>query len=542
MRRRAAGIAIGLTLAACSGALDAIEAPSRDLSSTPGQTGSPGTSPPAGGPVDGMTRAPLDCAAAPLDPGPSPLQLLTREQYVNTLRDLFGGDGDVTGMLDGVPLPSAFGLQQPDVSQVELEGFQKAAAQVAQKVVAHALATVAPCKTQDRACARDFVARFAAIAYRAPLDEADVQRHLALYDAGARVDHAHGIELTLRGMLQSPRFLYRVELGTKQQEGAKAVLLSDYELAARLSYVFLKSLPDAALREAASQGQLHTRAQLLAQVDRLLRTDPGKLALREFLEALVHLPTLSGLVKDEVMFPDWQPDALAEQARAFFDRVLAEQDGTVSALLTSHAARSDGQGAGLMTLPAVLALHAKADESSPIYRGKFVREVLLCMQLPGPPADIPKAPEVDASSSTRERLRQHEVDPACSGCHRLLDPIGFGLEHFDAVGNYRQDDGGKSVDARGELFSTQDANGKFDGAAELGARLAASAQVQECVARQWFRFALGRFEQPVDACTVRALSETFAAAQGSLHALPRAIVESDAFLYRRPVEPNLETP
>ncbi|MET0283074.1 MAG: DUF1588 domain-containing protein, partial [Polyangiales bacterium] len=350
------------------------------------------------------------------------------------------------------------------------------------------------------------------------------------------------IELTLRGMLQSPRFLYRVELGGPERIGDQAVRLSDYELAARLSYVFLKSLPDSTLREAASQGQLHTREQLLAQVDRLLKSDKGKRALREFLEALVHLPSLNGLVKDQVMFPDWTPGPLAEQARAFFDRVLDEQDGTVSALLTSSFARGDGQGAGLMTLPAVLALNAKADESSPIYRGKFVREVLLCMQLPGPPADIPKAPEVDATSSTRERLRQHEVDPACSGCHRLLDPIGFGLEHFDAIGNYRQQDGASAVDASGELFSTQDANGKFDGAAELGARLAASAQVQQCVARQWFRFALGRFEQPVDACTVRELSETFAAAQGSLHALPHAIVESDAFLYRRPVERAPETP
>jgi hypothetical protein len=366
--------------------------------------------------------------------------------------------------------------------------------------------------------------------------QADIERHLALYDAGAKTSHAHGMELLLRGMLQSPRFLYRVELGTGEQLGAQAVRLSGYELAARLSYVFLKSLPDDALSKAAAAGQLEPTEQLFAQVDRLLQTERGKSSLREFLEALVQLPSLSTVVKDSALFPQWSAQPLAEQARSFFDYVLAHEDGALSALLTSEEARDDGNGAGLLTLPALLALQAKPDQSSPIYRGRFVREVLLCTQLPAPPANIPKPPDVQPGVSTRERSRQHETDAACSGCHKLLDPVGFGLENFDAIGRYRTMDGSKPVDASGELVNTQDANGTFNGALELGQRLAASQQVQECMARQWFRFALGRYEQPVDQCTVQRLHQTFASAQGSMHALPHAIVASDAFMYRHPLE------
>ncbi len=514
--RRAWPIAIGLTIAACSGSLDTFDPAVSDL---PGQ--------PAPNPsVVGMTPAPLDCSK--VDPGPSPLQLLSRAQYLNTLRDLLGDAGDVTGVLDVVPLPSAFGLQQPDVSQVELEGFQKAAEKIAAK------APVPACSADPRTCARDFLGTFGAKAYRAPItDQADIERHLALYDVGAKTSHEQGMKLLLRGILQSPRFLYRVELGNGDKLSDQAVRLSDYELAARLSYVFWKTLPDDTLRDAAAKGQLHTKPQLLAQLDRMLASERGKTALRGFLEEWVHLASLDGLVKED---PNWEAAPLRDQARAFFDSVLAEQDGTLSALLTSSRARSDGHGAGLLSVPALLALQAKPDESSPIYRGKFVREALLCMQLPAPPANIPKPPEVQAGVSTRERLRQHEVDASCSGCHRLLDPIGFGLEHFDALGNWRDKDGDRPVDATGELFNTEDIDGKFDGAAALAATLASSTQVQECMAKQWFRFALARFEQPVDTCAVDALTKAFGAAQGSLHALPHALVESDAFLYRHPLE------
>jgi len=522
----------------------------------------------------------LDCTGAAVEPGPSPLRLLTRAQYLNTVRDLVG---EVAGLevaslqeaLGSESHASAFGLVQPDVSQVELEGFQRAAELIAARVSGEpdALANVAPCAggsgnasgPEGEACARTMIERFGARAYRAPLsDAADVERHLALFRAGAATSYAHGVELLLRGMLQAPRFLYRVELGSAEAVGEHAVKLSAHELAARLSYLAWNSAPDPVLIDAADAGALATPGDVAAQLTRLLADPRGSSLLRRFLEGWLHVGEVVRAVKDPAMFPEWEaPElraAVRDQAGAFFDHVLDAEQGRLRALLTSRTVfanetlagfydgassaggafepleRATGEASGVLTLPAVLALAAKPDESSPIYRGKLVREALLCQQLPAPPANIPPPPEVSPDVSTRERLRQHEEDPACSGCHRLLDPVGFGFEHFDALGRFRSEDGGDAVDARGELLSTADIDGAFEGVSELGEKLAGSAEVEACMVKQWFRYALGRFEQDFDACTLQRLVAAFRAADQDLNALPGAVVASDAFLYRQPIE------
>jgi len=143
---------------------------------------------------------------------------------------------------------------------------------------------------------------------------------------------------------------------------------------------------------------------------------------------------------------------------------------------------------------------------------------------------------VPAGVSTREKFKQHEVDPACSGCHRLMDPIGFGFENYDAIGRYRTMDNGAAVDASGEIVQTREIDGKFIGIAELGQKLSASAEVQECTARQWFRFFLSRFEQAADSCSMKRVVDQLRAAGSDLNALPLALVGTDAFLYRRPVD------
>jgi hypothetical protein len=142
--------------------------------------------------------------------------------------------------------------------------------------------------------------------------------------------------------------------------------------------------------------------------------------------------------------------------------------------------------------------------------------------------------------STRERSAQHEVNPSCSGCHQLLDQVGFGFENYDTLGRYRTLDGGKPIDASGKLVSTRDADGPFNGVVELARKLAASSEVKECVTRQWFRFAINRFEQPVDGCSMKGVLESFDAAGQDLNSLPQAIVQSDAFLYRRPIDAQVQ--
>ncbi|WP_437486351.1 DUF1592 domain-containing protein [Sorangium sp. So ce1014] len=558
-------LAVAFTLSACIGNLGG---GGGDGSSPGDDTGGSSSSGGTGSMGPGEALA---CDANVVDPGPSPMRLLSREQYLNTVRDLAGDVPGLEAALGSANEASAFGLLQPDVTQVELEHFQAAADAIAAAIVGDptALGEVAPCEggAEPRECARQLVVTFGARAYRAPItDAADIERHLQLFSAGAETSYEHGIELLLRGMLQSPRFLYRVEIGTSEKVGDRAVKLSPYEVAARLSYTLWGTLPDARLNEAIEGGSLTSKEGVAAQLGWMLEDERGKKLVHRFLGSWTHLNAVTGVVKDENAFPEWQSrsfrESLRGQADAFFEHVLRNEGGKLSALFTSTTVfynkdlggyygvtgddsfqaleRTDGTASGLLTLPALLAVQAKPAESSPIYRGKFVREALLCQQLPAPPANIPKPPEVDQSSSTRERLSQHEVDPGCVACHQLMDPIGFGFESYDALGRYRELDGGKPVDASGRVIATRDMNGEFVGVAELGAMLSGSAEVEECVARQWFRFAIARFEQDMDGCSMKSLLETFRAAGQDLNALPRAVVATDAFLYRRVIDTHTQ--
>lgn len=527
----------------------------------------PGNGGSAGNMTPGITPLAFNCKTGTVDPGPSPMKLLSRSQYLNSVRDLVGTVSGVDTALGASSNASAFGLVQPDVAQVDLENYRNAASKVASSVVTNGalLAQLAPCADSavKRDCAKTFVQSFAARAYRAPVsDAADLEQHLKLYDVGAKISHAHGIELLIQGILQAPRFLYRVEIGTGEKVSDLAIKLTPYELAARLSFSLWDTLPDAKLTQAAASGALATKEGVAAQLAWMLQDDKGKTMVRRFLENWIHLPDLDNSAKDATLYPQWTSTSLKAsmktQARTFFDDLLANQGGKLGTLLTSNtvfvnkdlgayygmtggdtftaAQGTSGATAGILTLPAFLALMAKPSESSPIYRGKFVREQMLCQLLPAPPANIPKPPDVTPGVSTRQRLAEHETNASCSGCHKLMDPIGFGFENYDSLGKYRTMDGSGAVDASGEVLSTGEIDGKFTGVAELGQKLAQSETVRVCMARQWFRFALARFEQSVDDCSMKGLVDTFEAAGSDLNALPQAIVLSDAFQYRHPVD------
>jgi hypothetical protein len=483
------------------------------------------------------------------------------------VNDLVGAVPSLASLFTHSSEDSAFGLIQADVGQVDLETFQKAADLVGSTVVANATTfnNLAPCAAgaDKRTCARTFLQTFGARVYRAPItDSADIDRHLAVFDAGATTSYQQGIDLMLRAMLQAPRFLYRVEVGTTEKVGPNAVKLSGFEVAARLSYALWNTTPDDKLIAAAAAGMLSTKEGVAMQLSRMLADSKGQTLLRRFLESWIHLSDVDGLVKDKTLFPQWESSTLKAsmiaQARTFFDDLLGAQGGKMASLLTSSKVFANQdlapyygttagsptfqsvtpQGSiapsGLLTLPAFLSLLAKPDSSSPIYRGKFVREEMLCQLLPPPPAIVPEPPAVQAGVSTRERFKQHEADPSCSGCHQQIDPIGLGFENYDALGHFRSMDSGQPVDASGEVRDPADIAGKFNGVVELGQKLAASKGVQECMARQWFRFTLSRFEQEVDACSMSAIVTKFRTDDASLNSLPLALIQSDAFLYRHP--------
>lgn len=513
----------------------------------------------------------LDCSQHVIDPGPRTMQLLSHQQYLNTVKELAGDVPGLDQALGDDVTASAFGLVQPDVTQVQLERFQKAAQTIAAVIVGNqaSLDKIAPCAagTAPTDCAKNLVQKFGALAYRAPVtDQADIDRHVQLFSVGAATSYAHGVEMLLQGMLQSPRFLYRVEIGTGEKVSETAVKLSPYEVAARLSYALWDSPPNAQLNQAITAGALGSKEGVAQQLTWMLQDARGQKLVNRFLGQWMHIDSVDNLVKNPDTFPQFQSasfrESLKGQAAAFFDDLLNKQGGKLDALFKSStvffnkdlagyygmtgtdafqsAQRADGTAAGILTLPAVLAVQAKPNESSPIYRGRFVREALLCQQLPSPPPNIPNAPEVMAGVSTRQRSAQHEADPTCSGCHSLLDPVGFGFENYDSIGQYRTQDGGQPVDASGNLVGTRDINGPFNGVAELAGKLASSAEVKECVTRQWFRFAIDRFEQPVDGCSMKSVLDSFDAAGQDLNSLPQAIVQTDAFLYRRPIDAQVK--
>jgi hypothetical protein len=567
-----AGGALLLALPACTGNLiggaDGATGPGG-----PGATGGSGSmSMPTGGSsaMSGPITT-LDCSKHVVDPGPTSMQLLTRQQYLNTIKELAGDVAGVDQALGDDVSASAFGLVAPDVTQVQLEHYQKAADAIAATIVGNAasLNKIAPCAagatgTAATDCAKSLVQKFGALAYRAPVtDAADIDNHVKLFSTGVATSYAHGVELLLRGMLQSPRFLYRVEVGTTEKVSDTAVKLSPYEVAARLSYTLWDSPPNDKLNQAITAGGLGSADGVREQLAWMLQDARGAKLLNRFLGAWMHVGDVDNLVKNPDTYPQFQAqsfrDSLKGQAAAFFDDLLANQGGKLNALFTSTTAfynqdlgayygvtgtaafqslqKADGTVAGILTLPAVLAVQGRPNESSPIYRGRFVREALLCQTLPAPPANVPPPPEVMPGVSTRERSAQHEVDPVCSGCHQLMDPIGFGFENFDTLGAYRTTDGGKPIDASGNIVQSRDIDGPFNGVAELAKKLASSAEVKECVTRQWFRYALNRFEQPVDGCSMKSVLDNFDAAGDDLKSLPQAIVQTDAFLYRRPVTP-----
>jgi hypothetical protein len=213
----------------------------------------------------------------------------------------------------------------------------------------------------------------------------------------------------------------------------------------------------------------------------------------------------------------------------------AQAAGTTPQML----APADAQGrSGLFTLPAFLSVMAHPDQTSPVLRGAFVRAKLLCDPPKPPPDNVDiTPPEPKERPTARERLSAHlDAGGSCNGCHKLMDPIGFAFENFDAIGVYREKENNVTIDASGEIVGTAGLEGSFVGVRGLAKKLAQSDVVRDCVATQWFRYASGRYENSGDSCTLATLQETFAKTDGDLVELLVQLTQTDAFMNRAKVE------
>jgi hypothetical protein len=342
------------------------------------------------------------------------------------------------------------------------------------------------------------------------------------------------------------------------------VPLNGYEIASRLSYLFWGSMPDDTLFAAAEAGELGTREQIETQARRMLKDPRAEQMVTHFHKEWLGLASIENMLKDVTVYPEFSAELredFGKETDAFLKEVFW-RDGTLDAFFnakytfaTERLAKFYGlpapSGSGLvkvdttgsdrvgfLTQASFLALNAKPNQPSPIHRGKFVREKFLCDILPPPPNNIIiKPPEVKPGSTSRERFQQHTKDATCRQCHQLMDPIGFGFEHYDGLGKWRDSESGKPVDAKGEFVLTSDLDGPFVGVPELAKKLGTSKQVADCVVTQWFRFGYGRSEETADACTLERLRTSFNAANHDVRELLVQLALTDSFRYRKPVTP-----
>jgi len=499
-------------------------------------------------------------------PGRSPLRRLSNAEYRNTITDLFANVPAVLALVPTATInfpsePESLGFRNSGdyltVPSLAAQTYQDAAEQIAEAAASATNFVTCANGTQDATCATSFINSFGKQVYRRPLAADDTARYRTLYDKAisSGYDFKTGIEWIVFAMLQSPQFLYRFELGsTPVGSYAKP---TQYEIASRLSYIYMQSMPDATLFAAAEAGQLSTPAQIEAQARRML-ADPKGGRLLDYFEQWLDTDTLTDIVRDGTVYPNLDPTlpALLQGETRAFAADLLTSGGNFEALFTApytfaNAAlakhygltgptgsayeRIDAPGrAGVLTQGMLLA-HDKATRTSIVRRGLKIRTDVLCQIVPAPP------PDVDLSSldktatgvSQRDRLEAHRTVASCAGCHNLMDPIGVVFEGFDAVGRARTvDEMGLPVVIASEVSGTQDADGPVADPGALGALLAQSAQVRGCYVTNNFRFFYGHEVEQADACSIARLLVDFKGSGYNLTELLVALTRTDAFLYR----------
>lgn len=524
-------------------------------SSTGGELGSSsGFGSESGDAETGSTGDAPDVSCDEPDVSSTPLRRLTGRQYANAVRDVLGVSVDVDALGADEKAGAFDSNGSAAVSPSSVELYRALAEAVASDIPA-----LTACDGEPQGCWDALLDGTGRRLFRRPLTEQERGRYIELAQTG--VDAADGSRLVVQAMLQSPSFLYHLEFGLPQ-EGGDVIPLEPYEVASRLSFFLWNSVPDDELLEAAATGALSSADAVEAQAERLLLDSRAREAIGSFHVQWLGIDHLEDTFKDPGTYPDFSvsmAQAMVAETRRFSELTVLQGDARLGTLLTaSHSYLTEPlfelygvtepedfmpgmpveldpeQRAGLITQGAFLAEHALTNQSGPIQRGVEIRSQFFCDPPPPPPPDAnvePPAPDPDAT--TRELFEQHTADPTCASCHVLIDGIGLGMENYDGIGRHRTMENGKAVDASGEVLAT-DIDGTFEGGVELAHQLAQSDQVRECVARQWFRFALGRLESDQDSCSLDTLHTAFAESDSDVRALLVQLVRTDAFRYHRP--------
>ena len=571
LERTLAALALA-TLVACTGEIEPATGSPTTLpgngagfgpGSGPGGIGLPGTSPStagagAGGAQDGQR-----------DVNRVPLHRLNNTEYDNTVRDLLGVSQ--TPARSFIADEKALGFDSIadalGMTEAQYEQYWNAAISLTDTVFADAalrarIVTCQPAAPDDDACTESIITAFGRRALRRPPTADELTRLIALAEqARARGDDFDAsIAHVVRALLSSVGFLYRVELDP-DPESPSAHPLNDFELASRLSYLLWSTMPDDALLDAAERGELQEDGALSTQLARLLDDPRSSRFVDSFAGQWLGMRALQSHQVDTDAFPAWDDalrDAMVREGLAYFDQFLHGErsfdeffTADVSFVDEPLAELYDFAGddfdpaqplsvtsderRGFLGLASFLTLTSFSHRTAPTLRGKWVLESLLCESIPPPPPEVPELDDetdgADAQSlNVRERLAAHRENPSCAGCHTTLDPIGLGLESFDAIGRYRTSYAeGDAIDATGMLPSGE----SFDGLLELSSLLADDPRLARCVTEKLMTYALSRKLEDGDQPYLDELGERFTAEGSSLRALLRAIVLSEPFRYRR---------
>jgi hypothetical protein len=499
---------------------------------------------------------------------------LSHEQWENTVQDLFGLPQPLglSGLFIGDPISGGFdnNSEALQVTATLWADYQRASEQIAEQVASDPalLAKIVPEVEGDSDVkARAFVTAFGRRAYRRPLTEEEITRHLAIFDLGAGAPaelgpFESGVRLVLQSMLQSPFFLYRVE-ASESVVDAK-IPLSSHEVAAKLSYMLWNTMPDDELFAAADADSLTDAAGVEVQATRMLDHPRAHAMVAAFHYQLLHVDHYIDVYKDPVKFPNYDPamnDAMITETMTFVDNVVFAEQGDLATLLTAPysfinntlaplygvEAPADGtfarvdldpaQRAGVLTQIGFLASKAGAFENDPIHRGVFLNLQLLCTGLPPPPNMVPPLPPPMAGETLRERIDRHTGIGTCGeGCHGyLINPLGFAFENYGPLGEWQTMDAGKPVDAAAE-FGFKSGKLGFDGGVELANLMADSEEAHRCYVGHMLEYGYARDPQKADDALIQRIADGSQIGDYSIKEIILELTKDQAFLLRATVE------
>lgn len=502
-----------------------------------------------------------------VDAGPIALRRLTVAQYGRSVHDALGAHIAIPSRIDPDDRRDGLlsvGATFAGVTPSGFEKYEAAAMTIAEQALdpEHRRALVdcepASLTAPDDACASEFVERIGRRLFRRPLttDESRSRVEIA-HEASEALDSFYGgLELALASLLVSPEFLFRVEEIEPDPADSARTRLTSLAMATRLSYLLWNTAPDERLLSAGEQGALVDDAELAAEVDRLLASSRLEDGLRAMFSDIYDFRQFDdGLVrKDAALFPAFTQtmidDAKEQTLRTIVDHLIRDRDyrtlfTTTQSFLTRRLGVvyrvpvatasgwepyvfADGSDrVGLLAHISLNALHSHPGRTSATLRGKFVREVLLCQDVPTPPANIDFSILEDTTGelrTARERLEAHVTNDSCAGCHTLTDPIGLALEKFDAIGMYREEENGVRIDTSGELDGVP-----YGDAAGLGQAVSNHPSLGPCLVKTVFRYAVGRELETGEQELFAFLGERFADSGYVVTELLRELILSDGF-------------